>query len=120
MNLVQQQELYSTLGERIKDARTKIGMSQEVLGDQLGLTKASIANIEKGRQRPMVHTLLEVAKVFRIQPIDLLPMLDIPPQTNTSERLVASFAQNIISDTKKVDKGTEQAVLKFVSDIIKD
>lgn len=37
------------------------GMSQSDLGDAVGLSRASVANIEAGRQRMLAHTLVELA-----------------------------------------------------------
>jgi transcriptional regulator with XRE-family HTH domain len=117
MNLVQQQDFYQRLGIIVREARLKIGLSQEVLGDQLSLTKASIANIEKGRQRPMAHTLIELAQALRISLAELIPDMEstLPGPT----LLVASSAENIsiVSDNEQVDKGVQDAVRKFVSDI---
>ncbi len=50
-------------------------MTQEQLGAQLvpPVTRASIANIETGKQRVLVHTLIRVAELFEVELAGLLP-----------------------------------------------
>jgi transcriptional regulator with XRE-family HTH domain len=65
--------LYEEIGSGIKAARVKAGLSQEVLGDKVGLTRASISNLEAGRQKVPVHTLYEIASTLAVEIHDLLP-----------------------------------------------
>jgi len=55
----------------------KRGMTQEQLGDRLvpSVTRASIANVEAGKQRLLVHTLIRVADVLNL---DVAALLDAP------------------------------------------
>jgi transcriptional regulator with XRE-family HTH domain len=55
-------QFYQEIGSRIRNARLLSGISQEILAAQLGLTRASIINIEKGRHRPSVHLLIEIVR----------------------------------------------------------
>ncbi len=48
-------------------------LTQAELGGAVGLTRTSITNIERGRQRILVHTLFEIAAELGIEPRDLLP-----------------------------------------------
>ncbi|MBN8857005.1 MAG: helix-turn-helix transcriptional regulator [Sphingobacteriales bacterium] len=119
MNLAQEQAFYIKLGNNIRDHRLKAGISQEVLGDQLSLTRSSIVNIEKGRQRPLTHTLVEIAQTLRVPLLELLPSTEI--KELTSGKVVAASANlNIIGGHNQVDKNTEAAVKQFVSFIKKD
>lgn len=52
-------------------------MTQEELGRQVGLTRTSITNIERGRQRVQVHTLYAIAGALRVQPAELLPGTEV-------------------------------------------
>ena len=55
---------YRQLGERIARARQAKGMPQAALAEALTpqLTRASIANIEMGKQRVMAHALVQIAR----------------------------------------------------------
>jgi transcriptional regulator with XRE-family HTH domain len=49
-------------------------MKQVEVATQIGLTRASLANIEKGRQRVMLHQIYRIAEALRIESIlDLIP-----------------------------------------------
>jgi transcriptional regulator with XRE-family HTH domain len=65
---------YVELGERIAEARGHVkNMTQERLARALGLSRSSIANIERGHQPVLVHTLVEVGRLLNVDPVLLLP-----------------------------------------------
>jgi len=74
---------YEALGHRIRGARDQAGLSQLELAQRVGLARASIANLEAGRQRPPVHTIVLIASVVEVPVEALLPSLDEPPETPT-------------------------------------
>jgi putative transcriptional regulator len=49
------------LANRVRERRTKCGLTQEVLGLTVGLTRQSVIAIEQGRFTPSVHTALRLA-----------------------------------------------------------
>jgi transcriptional regulator with XRE-family HTH domain len=67
--------VYLKLGRRIQQLRVDRGLTQDRLGWQLqpSVTRASIANVESGKQRVLVHTLLQVADILDVDVQDLLP-----------------------------------------------
>lgn len=69
----QVQKVYTTVGERIALARRQRGLTQEALANEIDLTRASVTNIELGRQKLQLHTLLEIARVLEVEPVCLLP-----------------------------------------------
>lgn len=76
--------LYSQLGKIIKLARQKKQLSQAELASAVSLSRVSIANIERGHQKFLVHTFW-----------DLMRTLDLKPETIFSE---------IIKESKKISK----------------
>lgn len=67
-------DFYRELGARIASARKNKGnLTQAQLARAVGLSRTSITNVEKGRQSVLVHTLVEIARVLRADPRDLLP-----------------------------------------------
>lgn len=60
------------LGERIKTERLKRGMSQQQLGDMLGVTKVSICGYENGTRVPSLETFIELVKILDVTPDYLL------------------------------------------------
>lgn len=67
MTAKEQKFLYQILGNQIRSFRENSGLSQNELGKSLNLSRASIVNIEKGRQNPSLHLLLELSKVFNVK-----------------------------------------------------
>jgi transcriptional regulator with XRE-family HTH domain len=67
-------EIYRLIGSRIAARRKELRMKQVEVATQIGLTRASLANIEKGRQRVMLHQIYRIAEALRIESIlDLIP-----------------------------------------------
>jgi transcriptional regulator with XRE-family HTH domain len=94
--------VYAQIGKLIKDARKAAKLTQEKLGGKLSLSRTSIANIEKGRQQILVHTLLTIAQELRI-PMNYLipeqkPQIEIPQNFSSGER---DFVLSVSKETKK-------------------
>lgn len=64
--------VYRLLGARIEHIRTTLGWTQLDLSKRIGLTRTSIANIEAGRQRILLHDLQKFASAFNMEPKSLL------------------------------------------------
>ena|SRR5437870_306387 len=67
--------LYRDIGRavhRLRDQR-KPKMSQQALADAIGLSRASVANIERGHHRIQIHVLYDIAAALDLEPHDLLP-----------------------------------------------
>jgi transcriptional regulator with XRE-family HTH domain len=61
------------IGKRIKDARLAKGLTQEELGNIVGLQKSAIAKYENGRVVNIKRsTLQKIAKVLGIRPSELI------------------------------------------------
>ena len=69
---------YEALGLRIQKARAHKKMTQAQLGLSLKppSTRASIANIENGKQRVLIHTFVQLAKCLEVRIQDLIPNSD--------------------------------------------
>jgi transcriptional regulator with XRE-family HTH domain len=118
MPLTNINDFYKEMGERIKTERLKKNINQEELGDYLDLTRTSIINLEKGRHRPSVFQLLQIAELFEIDHTVLMP----DPKREKSKRTKTSIKNmdNMITDQEKIDKTTKAAVLNFLTNINKD
>ncbi|MGW1615761.1 helix-turn-helix domain-containing protein [Streptomyces sp. NPDC002285] len=64
--------VYQAIGTRLADARQQRGVRQADLATAVGLTRASVANIENGAQRIQVHTLIAAAQALGMDPADLI------------------------------------------------
>jgi transcriptional regulator with XRE-family HTH domain len=71
--MTDQQAFYAEVGRRIRQTREERGLTQEALAELVSLTRTSITNIEKGRQKILAHTLVDLATALRVAPATLLP-----------------------------------------------
>ncbi|WP_438019653.1 helix-turn-helix transcriptional regulator [Sorangium sp. So ce315] len=71
---------YAEVGRRLHDLRQAAGLTQEQLGARLSppMTRTSIANIETGKQRVLVKTLVDIADTLEVPVTDLLPQTAAP------------------------------------------
>lgn len=65
--------VYQEIGNLVARARKKSKLSQHDLAVRIGLQRTSVTNIEKGRQKIMVHTLMDMAKHLNVEAVALLP-----------------------------------------------
>ncbi len=91
------ENFYSKLGENIKAARKKRGYSQDDLTKHVGLTRTSIVNIEKGRQHPPMHVIMNIASLFNVDINELLPS---PTEKKKSE-ILKTVKESISAAEKK-------------------
>ncbi len=105
----EQNKFYVILGYRIREARIKANLKQETFATFLSLSRASIVNIEKGRQHPPIHLLWDIAKVLNIQVYDLLPQFEVGDK-------VSSQWKKIIAK-ESTDKLTKEKILGFIEEI---
>jgi transcriptional regulator with XRE-family HTH domain len=76
---------YRHLGELIQRARKERKMSQDGLASAIHLKRTSISNIEKGRQKLLVHTLVEIADILNVDLAALLPAPRAPANIREDE-----------------------------------
>lgn len=81
------EKFYKLVGEKIiffrKNNRKTI--TQKLLGEKIGLSRASIVNIEKGRQKVSLHLLWQIAEIFNIELNQLIPTKNELSKTTDSD-----------------------------------
>lgn len=68
-----QKNLYEIVGRRIRDTRKNAKLTQEELAERVHLTRTSVTNIEKGRQKLLLHTLFDLAAAMKVTVAQLMP-----------------------------------------------
>jgi transcriptional regulator with XRE-family HTH domain len=67
-------QLYRQLGRTVAARRNELRLTQEEVAVQLGLKRASLANLENGRQRIMLHQLFRLVHALQLKSsLDLVP-----------------------------------------------
>lgn len=70
--------VYPEIGRLISRRRNQLELTQEQLAPQVELSRTSVANIERGRQKILVHQLLAFAHALNVEPLALLPQSKSP------------------------------------------
>jgi transcriptional regulator with XRE-family HTH domain len=87
-----QQAFYVETGRRIAKQRRERGVTQEDLALAIGLTRTSVTNIERGRQKLLLHTLADIAAKLDTSLASLLPEGDTP-STESFDKVVKSLPE---------------------------
>ena len=54
------------LGQNLKDMRIRNKYNQEDIAEQLGVTKQTISNWEKGKRTPDIDSLIKLANIYQV------------------------------------------------------
>ena len=61
-------KIKTTLAERLKESRKKAKLSQAEVASALGITQASLSDLERGKSKSTLHTL-KFAEIYSINPL---------------------------------------------------
>lgn len=67
-----------TLGERVRERRRELGLSQVALADVSGLHWTFVGQVERGRRNLSVHNLLKLAAALEMDAAELVSGLRPP------------------------------------------
>ena len=65
-------EVKKKIGENLKHFRTESGLTQDEIGEMLGIERTTVTNIEKTNQNMTLEHLLGFCEAFNVTPNDLL------------------------------------------------
>ena len=68
----EQETIRRSLGEALKDHRQRCGMTQEYVAEALGVSRQAVSKWETGAAEPSTSNLLALARLYGIDPGDLL------------------------------------------------
>jgi transcriptional regulator with XRE-family HTH domain len=68
-------KINSVFGERVATIRHTKGFSQTLLAERAGVSRATIANIELGKQNVLLHQVYSLSRALHCDPVSLLPEL---------------------------------------------
>ncbi len=83
------------IGQRIKDLRIEKGLSQQELGDIIGVTKVSICGYESGTRTPSLETFSLLADLFGTT-TDYLLGREVPVVNESSNEYIGSVSKEDI------------------------
>ena len=60
------------LHDSLKDARNRMGMSQELVAEQLGISRQAVTKWELGQSKPSAKNLKALAELYQVSSEELL------------------------------------------------
>ena len=102
---------YAAIGKRIRDARKKLGFTQEALGEMVGLSTSHVCHIEGGRTKPSLHSIVQIANVLHTSVDRIL--------SDNLELPYDSYSNNFLSELKDCSKQEKEYLLQAVIQIKK-
>ena len=104
---VEPEDIYKVVGRKIRRRREELKRTQAHVAVVAGISRASVANIEAGRQQVLVHHLYGIASALSCEPSTFLPTLeDFHHEDNVSVlRLPAGLTKQQQQDVLRVLSG---------------
>ena len=113
MSYAEHGRLYRALGEKICQARKEAQLSQGALAERLGISRASVVNVEKGRQRPPLHVLWDIAEIVQVEAFQLVPRAGEIAAADSEVHLDSEIIKQI-EDAANGDAATKRRLTEFI------
>ena len=101
-------DLLTSIGARIRSARRAAGLTQESIGERLGVQPTAISRIETGSTGPSLRLLVDMAAAFGI-PVGRFFDPPAPSASGLSEA-----EQDVLSQWRKLDRAHQAQVLSLM------
>jgi transcriptional regulator with XRE-family HTH domain len=86
------------IGRRIKRLRSRLGLTQDQLAENVHISPKYLSNIERGKENPTLDTLLRLTKSLKVETWEVF-FLDSEQPTNTkTQRKMAAHLLEEVSD----------------------
>ena len=108
------------IGEKIKNARLQKGLTQEALGELLGVQKSAIAKYESGRVVNIKRsTLKKLSEILNIRPSELIGDVEKKPVESSTLHV------RILTDTELMETIEQYFLLseenqKMIRDLVRN
>lgn len=98
---------YKAIGQRIRIARIRLSKTQESIADAIDVTPAHMSNIETGKTKVSLPTLISIANALNVSMDDLLC-----DNLKESRVVFEGEVKNLFSDCNDYE-------LRFLADLLK-
>ena len=85
---INEDHLYGQIGERLRQKRVALGVTQSQIAEATGMLRTSVTNIEAGRQKAPLHVLYRICGFLGIDVAAVLP--EVRAVTAEAEEIVAA------------------------------
>jgi transcriptional regulator with XRE-family HTH domain len=107
------------LGAAVRIRRRTIGLSQEALAEQCGVSFQQIQKYENGANRISFSRLVQIARALRCRVVDLMDVLDSPDRETTTDldlltRMRLPGALELLSAYEALPPETRSSLVTFL------
>lgn len=105
-----------TVGERIRDRRKELGLTQEALAKRLDCGKAAICRVEKEENNITTDRIIRFAKALETTPADLMGWVSSDIDILKSE---SAECRQLIEILKNLNHDGQKRLLNYAEDLYK-
>lgn len=109
-----------TVGQRIKAARKKVGMTQAELAQKLGISYVGISQWENDLRKPKIETIQRIAAALGVEWNELIPeekqenrFIFRPQRVNVQETALDREKINLIAEKEMADCPAYKSVIRI-------
>lgn len=88
-------------GDRIRELRQRSGMSQQALGEALGVSAVSVGKWERGQTQPDIGTLSRLADIFHTTIDDLCGYTPAPAADDANIQVMTRAFRQLTRDEQE-------------------
>jgi len=110
------EDFYALVGSKVRSARLAADMSQELLANQVGLTRSSVANLEAGRQRMALHLFVAITYALDKDACEILPERPRPHGAG----MITGLQRELADSPESMQSFVRGAVARLGSDYEED
>jgi len=103
----------SDLGERISQARLKVGLSQKQIAEEMGVTQQVVAAWERKTKSIRTDTLIRLAEVLKTSPDELLGIKKKVRQPSPKGRL-----NQVFEAASKLPRRQQQKIVELLEPFV--
>jgi transcriptional regulator with XRE-family HTH domain len=110
------------LGAAVRIRRRTIGLSQEALAEQCGVSFQQIQKYENGANRISFSRLVQIARALKCRVVDLMDVLDTPEgepggENSTLTRIRTPGALELLSAYERLSPDARTTLIAFLKSI---
>jgi transcriptional regulator with XRE-family HTH domain len=113
------------LGAAVRIRRRTIGMSQEALAEQCGVSFQQIQKYENGANRISFSRLVQIARALRCRVVDLMDVLDTPDRELSGDldlltRMRTPGALDLLSAYERLPPDARSSLVSFMRALVRE